>query len=167
MSNIVIPHHIVVLNPHTLLALIPTESKFFIMINLFNTLFSILVGKAGQYILAFTLEGQQYTWTEMAHVLPKVLLLTKFKSWFLWYKSSGGSTIRQYIDSLLLCSPCQISSWQEGRFHLLHLLATKGHKFSKEKLHIVQNQVQYLISEQGLHLDRSQKPSWHLVFPQT
>ena len=59
---------------------------------------------------------------------------------------------------------------QEGKFHLLHLLATKGHKFSKEKLHIVQNQVQYLryfISEQGVHLDRSQKPSWHLVFPQT
>ena len=50
-----------------LLALTPTESKFFIMINLFNTLFHILVGKAGQYILAFTLEGQQYTWTEMAH----------------------------------------------------------------------------------------------------
>ena len=44
-----------------LLALTPTESKFFIMINLFNTLFHILVGKAGQYILAFTLEGQQYT----------------------------------------------------------------------------------------------------------
>lgn len=61
MNNIVILHDIIVPNPHTLLALIPTESKFFIMINLFNTLFSVLVGKAGQYILAFTLEGQQYT----------------------------------------------------------------------------------------------------------
>ena len=58
MNNIVIPHDIALPNPHTLLALTPTESKFFIMINLFNTLFHILVGKAGQYILAFTLEGQ-------------------------------------------------------------------------------------------------------------
>ena len=71
MNNIVIPHYIVVPNPHTLLALIPTESKFFIMIYLFNTLFSILVDEAGQYILAFTLEGQQYTWTEMAHSSSK------------------------------------------------------------------------------------------------
>ena len=42
MNNIVIPHYIVVPNPHTLLALIPTESKFFIMINLFaRILFSL------------------------------------------------------------------------------------------------------------------------------
>ncbi|GAB5577314.1 N-acetylated-alpha-linked acidic dipeptidase 2 isoform X4 [Prionailurus iriomotensis] len=45
---------------------------------------------------------------------------------------------------------------EEDSIHLLKLLASKGHKVSKEKMQFAQTQVRYLgylISEQGLHLD--------------
>lgn len=49
--------------------------------------------------------------------------------------SPNGSTLLQYVDTLLLCSSSKFS--QEDRLHLLELLAFKGHKISKEKLQFV------------------------------
>ena len=42
-----------------------------------------------------------------------------------------GSTLLQYVDDLLLCSPSQASS-QEDSIHLLKLLALKGHEVVTE-----------------------------------
>ena len=52
-------------------------------------------------------------------------------------KFPRGSTLLQYVDDLLLCSPSQASS-QEYSIHLLKLLALKGHKVTKEKLQFAQ-----------------------------
>ena len=49
-------------------------------------------------------------------------------------KFPTGSTLLQYVDDLLLCYPSKAPS-QEYSIHLLKLLALKGHKVTKEKLH--------------------------------
>ena len=109
-----------------------------------------------QYLSAFTWEEKQFTWT----VLPQGPTESSYFSQILKadlddIKFPRGSTLSQYVDDLLLCSPSQASS-QEDTIHLLKLFALKGHKFAKEKLQFAQTQVQYLghlMSEQGLHLD--------------
>ena len=70
-------------------------------------------------------------------------------------KFPRGSILLQYVDDLLLFSLSQGFS-QKDSIHLLKLLASKGPKFTKEKLQFAQTQVWYLghlISEQGLHSD--------------
>lgn len=104
------------------------------MINLCKALLSIIVDEAGQYILAFTLEGQQYIWTEMAHSFSKgpSYFSQNLNADLDDTKFSGGSTILQYVDDLFLYSPSQASS-QEDRFHHYSSIQYLG----------------YLISEQG------------------
>lgn len=67
-------------------------------------------------------------------------------------KFSVGPILLQHTDDLLLCFHSQTSS-QEDSTHMLKLLASKGHKVSKEKF--AKPQFQYLgnlVSKQGLHL---------------
>ena len=81
-------------------------------------------------------------------------------------KYPGGFSLLQYVDSLLLSSPSQVSL-QKGSSHFLKLLAFKGHKVTKKQLQFAQIQVQYLghlISEQGLRLDLDRLPGI-LSFP--
>lgn len=46
-------------------------------------------------------------------------------------KFSVGSTLLEYIDDLLLCSPSP-TSLQEESIHMLKLLTLEEHKVSKE-----------------------------------
>ena len=54
-----------------------------------------------------------------------------------------GSTLLQYVDDLLLCSPTEEANLKD-RLHLLTQLAHKGHKASRDKLQFVPTQVRYL-----------------------
>ena len=132
----------------------PTKSKFLTVSDLRSTFFSIPTDNANQYLFAFIWEGQQYTWTVMTQDFTKSpsYISQISKADLDDIKCSGGSTLLQYVDGLLLCSPSQVF-FQEDSTHLLKLLASKGHTVSKEKRLFVQTQVHYfghLIVEKGL-----------------
>ena len=81
-------------------------------------------------------------------------------------KFSGGSTLIECVDDLLLCSPSYASS-QEENTHLLKLLAKKGSKVSKEKITICSNSS--LIFRTSIlrtrTASRSRQTSWNLELP--
>ena len=121
-----------------------------------SAFFSIPVDEASQYLLAFTWEEKQLTWTvRFQGFTESPYFLQILKADLYDIKFPRGFILLQYVDDLLLCSPFQASS-QEDNIHSLKLLALKGHKFTKEKLRFAQTQVQYLghlIIEQRVHLD--------------
>ena len=59
----VISEHPVSPNSDILLTSIPNKSKFFTVIELCSTIFTILVDEATQYLLVFTWDKKQFTWT--------------------------------------------------------------------------------------------------------
>ena len=151
------PKHPVVLNPHILLTSIPTGSTFFTGIDLCSAFFSIPVDETSQYLFPPHLGRKKI------HLHSNISEFTESSTYFLQIlkadlddkKFPRGSTLLQYVDDLLLCSPSQAPS-QEDSSHLLKLLALKGHKVSKEKLQFAQTQFRYLghlLSEQGLYPD--------------
>lgn len=82
-------------------------------------IFSIPVDKDSQYLFAFTWEKRQYTWTVMSQdFIESSYISQTLKADLDDVKFSAGSTLLQYIDDLLLCSPSQTSS-QEDHIHLL------------------------------------------------
>ena len=93
-------------------SLIPTKGKFLTVSDLLicSTFFRIPTDNASQYLFAFIWEGQQYTWTVMTKDFTKSpsYISQILKADWGDIKCSGGSTLLQYIDDLLLCSPSQI-----------------------------------------------------------
>ena len=136
------PSTSVVPDSHTLLTSTPSGSKFFTVIDLCSAFFSVLVDEANQYIFVFTWEAKKFTWTVMPQdftdspsYFSQILMSDLDNIKFLRH-----STLLQYVDDLLLCSPPQASS-REDRIHLLRLLTLKEHKVTKEKLQFSETQV--------------------------
>uniref|UniRef100_K7E0E8 Uncharacterized protein n=1 Tax=Monodelphis domestica TaxID=13616 RepID=K7E0E8_MONDO len=153
----VIPRAPVVPNPHNLLNQIPHSAKIFTVVDLCSAYFSVPLHADSQFLFAFTWEGIQLCWTvllqgytESATYFSQVL-----KADLAGLKFPFGSTLLQYVDDLLLCSPDAQSS-REDSIVLLKSLAQKGHKVSKEKMQFVSSQVKFLghlISAEGRSLD--------------
>uniref|UniRef100_A0A5F8HBR7 Gag-Pol polyprotein n=1 Tax=Monodelphis domestica TaxID=13616 RepID=A0A5F8HBR7_MONDO len=153
----VIPRAPVVSNPHNLLNQIPHSAKIFTVVDLCSAYFSVPLHADSQFLFAFTWEGIQLCWTvlpqgytESATYFSQVL-----KADLAGLKFPFGSTLLQYVDDLLLCSPDAQSS-REDSIVLLKSLAQKGHKVSKEKMQFVSSQVKFLghlISAEGCSLD--------------
>ena len=74
--------------------------------DLCNAFFSIPVDEASQYLFAFTLEEKQFTW----RVMPQGFTESPFFQQILKADLDDinfprGSTLLQYMDDLLPCSP--------------------------------------------------------------
>lgn len=68
-------------NPHTLLTSFRMESKFFTVIDLCSTFFSLPVDPESQFLFSFTWKGQHFTWTVKSQSYTEsILLFTDFKS---------------------------------------------------------------------------------------
>lgn len=109
------------------------------MIDLANTLFSIPVEEMSQQWFAFTFKGKCYTWTRMLQgymespTVFKVALGENLDGFIFKY----GSTLMQYVDDLLLCSPNQQACKADTVLLLKYSSSKKnGHKASKSKLQI-------------------------------
>lgn len=94
-----------------------------------------------RYLFAF--RGKQYTYTRMPqgfkhspHVFNQVLRMDLEDLMI-------DSTVIQYVDDILICSPT-LEQCHEDSFKVLRRLAEEGHKVSKTKLLYCQPQVDYL-----------------------
>ena len=133
----------VVPDPHTLLSNIPPGTKWYTVTDLCSAFFSVPLHPESQYLFSFTYQGQQYTYSRLPQgfsdsptIFNRVLAQDL-------QNLNVPSTVIQYVDDLLICSPtkeqCEIDS-----IAVLTALATGGHKVSKDKLQFCQQTVDYL-----------------------
>uniref|UniRef100_A0A8I5R1R5 Uncharacterized protein n=1 Tax=Papio anubis TaxID=9555 RepID=A0A8I5R1R5_PAPAN len=150
INEAVIPTHPVVPNPYTLLSRIPPETSHFTVLDLKDALFSIPLHPDCYFIFAFTWEdpethvSTQLSWTVLpqgfrdsphfyGQTLAKDLAQCPFHS----------STIIQYVDDLLLCSPSHDISLQDTAT-LLNFLGRLGYRITKQKAQLCLPKVIYL-----------------------
>uniref|UniRef100_A0A8C9NZU4 Uncharacterized protein n=1 Tax=Spermophilus dauricus TaxID=99837 RepID=A0A8C9NZU4_SPEDA len=152
VNSSVVPIHPLVPNPYTLFFQIPATTTHFLVLDLKDAFFSIPLSSESQDIFAFTWtdphthHSRQLTWTvlpqgfrDSPHLFGQVLAqdLTSF------HPTCPDSTLLQYVDDLLLCSP----SWEHSQSHtaqLLNFLADKGYRVSPHKAQVSQSSVTYL-----------------------
>lgn len=112
INTAVKPIHPLVPNPYTILSSIPNSSLYFSVIDLKDAFFTIPLSPKSQDIFAFTWtdththQSQQFTWTvlpqgfrDSPHIFGQALA-NDLKELTL-----PESTLLQYVDDLLLCSP--------------------------------------------------------------
>ncbi|KAJ8342593.1 hypothetical protein SKAU_G00325210 [Synaphobranchus kaupii] len=144
LNSQVIADYPIVPDPSTILTNIPSDTTHTV-INLCSAFFSIPVHPDSQYLFAFTYRGQQYTYQRLpqGYVESPSLFNQMVRNDLADFAPKGGSTLIQYVDDLLLCSP-NMTACKEDSKKLLQELTLKGHKVSKSKLQFCQEQVQYL-----------------------
>ena len=106
------------INPYSILVQLPQDAKCFTVLSLKDAFFGIPVHASSQYLFAFEWPNlhlgqmQQYTWTVMTKDFTKSpsYISQILKADWGYIKCSGGSTLLQYIDDLLLCSPSLLLS---------------------------------------------------------
>lgn len=104
VNKVIIPSVPVVPNPSTILATIPPSATHFTVIDLASAFFSVPIHPDDQWLLAFTFEKRQLTWTRLPmgyHDSPSCFsqaLKDTLDEWQL----SRGSIFVQYVDDLLL-----------------------------------------------------------------
>lgn len=119
-----------------------------------------------QYLLTLTWNKHQYTW----NILPQgytespTNVSQSLKSDLPDLTFPMGSTLVQYVDDLLLCSP-SFEAYLTDNLHLLKSFADKGHKVSKEKLQfqISVKFLGHLLIPEGFNID----PSHFHFFPES
>lgn len=146
----VIPLHPVVPNPYTLLSLRPPDTQYFTVLHLKDAFLSIPLHLDSQDLSAFT-------WTDPDTNFSQQLICTALPQGFresphLFSQTSArvltslflpGSTILQYVDALLLCSPApSISTSHTGL--LLNYLASLGYHVSHHKAQLSTSSITYL-----------------------
>ncbi|CAM4699641.1 unnamed protein product [Lepidochelys kempii] len=134
-----------------------------------STFFSVPFHPDSQFLFAFSYKGQQYTWTtlpqgytESPSYFSQALVRDLADLVFLF-----RSTLVQYVDDLLLCSP-SLSASETDSLVLLTALANKSHKASRSKLQLCQASVTYFgfLLSQGSRALSPTRVQAILSFPQ-
>ncbi len=130
-------------NPHTLLTNVPPDAKYFTVIDLCSTYFSVPLAEESRYLFGFTYAGKQYTYTRipqgfkhLAHLFNQVLKADL-------EDLTIDSTLIQYVDDLIICSK-SLEQCHNNSIKVLKKLAQGGHKVSKTTIQYCQPQVEYL-----------------------
>ncbi|CAI5799435.1 protein NYNRIN-like [Podarcis lilfordi] len=145
VNSFVIPRHAVVANPHHLLSTIPEGTVVYSVIDLCSAFFSIPVDPESQFLFAFTWQTGQLTWTRLpqGYVESPAIFSSILHQDLLDVALPGGSTLRLYVDDILLCGR-DLESCRSDTIALLTILAHKGHKVSPKKIQYCQKEVKYL-----------------------
>lgn len=132
-------------DPHTLLAQVPPEATCFTVLDLCGAFFSVPLSEESQGLFGFTYQGHHYEYTRLPqgfkhspHIFNKVL-----KEDLEGIDQFLKSTVIQYVDDVLLCSPDK-ETCHEDSIKLLQILAERGHKVSQKKLQYCKDKVVYL-----------------------
>ncbi|KAK1346531.1 hypothetical protein QTO34_000387 [Cnephaeus nilssonii] len=167
INEAVVPIHPMVPNPYTLLSRIPSGTTHFSILDLKDAFFTIPLDPDSYHLFAFTWEdpdkqvSRQLTWT----VLPQGFrdsphLFSQALARDLQQCSLEPSTLLQYVDDLLLCSP-SLDISQRQTANLLNFLGDKGYYVSPAKVQLSAPTVTYLgicltPNSRGLTVDRAQ-----------
>jgi hypothetical protein len=159
INNAVKPIHPLLPNPYTILSSIPASSTYFSVLDLKDAFFTIPLSPDSQDIFAFTWtdppthHSQQLTWTvlpqgfrDSPHLFGQALA-SDLKNLHL-----SRSTLLQYVDDLLLCSP-SLNISQADTTLLLNFLADKKYQASLHKAQLSQLTVTHL----GVQLSHDSK----------
>ncbi|KAI3367264.1 hypothetical protein L3Q82_008151 [Scortum barcoo] len=132
-------------DPHTLLAQIPPDATHFTVLDLCGAFFSVPLSVESQGLFGFTYQRQFYQYQRLSqgfkhspHIFNKVL-----KEDLEGIHQVVTSTVIQYVDDIIICSP-DSKTCREDSIKLLQILAQQGHKVSQKKLQYDQQQVVYL-----------------------
>lgn len=151
INKVIVPRFPTVPDPYTILGMIPTEHRWFTVIDLKDAFWSCPLDEDSRPLFAFewtdpeTGKKGQLRWT----VLPQgytesPLLFGQALSEKLQEFDKGpGITLVQYVDDLLL-SGKKREEVRQGSIRLLNWLSNQGLKVSKEKLQFVEQKVKYL-----------------------
>uniref|UniRef100_A0A3B1JAJ5 ribonuclease H n=1 Tax=Astyanax mexicanus TaxID=7994 RepID=A0A3B1JAJ5_ASTMX len=143
-------------NPYTILSQIPSNCKWFSVVDLANAFFSIPVHKDSQFWFAFKFGDRCFTFTRLcqgfcdAPTIFNQTLKNSLDSLVL----SQNSAICCYVDDIILASTTQ-QQCEADTIKLLQHLAAEGHKASLSKLQFVKQSVRFLghdISAEGKQL---------------
>lgn len=132
-------------DPHTLLAQIPPDATHFTVLDLCGAFFSVPFSIESQGLFGFTYKGQSYEYKRLPqgfkhspHIFNKVL-----KDDLAGIDQVLNSTVVQYVDDIIICSPDEETCHKDS-IKLLQILAEKGHKASQKNLLYCQEKVIYL-----------------------
>ncbi|KAK1346809.1 hypothetical protein QTO34_000669 [Cnephaeus nilssonii] len=167
INEAVVPINPVVPNPYTLLSCIPSGTTHFSILYLKDAFFTIPLDPDSYHLFAFTCEdpdeqvSHQLTWM----VLPQGFrdsthLFGQALARDLQQCSLEPSTLLQYVDDLLLCSP-SLDIFQRQTAGLLNFLGDKGYCVSPAKVQLLAPTVTYLgicltPNSRGLTVDQAQ-----------
>ncbi|XP_069898997.1 uncharacterized protein [Dipodomys merriami] len=137
-------------NPNTLLCTIPSTVTFYSVVDIKDACFTIPLSPSSQDLFAFTWTdpitqtSTQLTWT----VLPQGFrdsqkLFSQALAQDLEDLDLHPSTLIQYVDDLLLCSPTK-QLCHTHTVALLNFLASRGYRVSPSKVQAIQQSVTYL-----------------------
>lgn len=94
-------------NPYTIMSQVPSDSKWFSVVDLANAFFSVPVHRESQFWFAFSFKGKNYTFTRLCQgyyespTLYNEALKDSLSSLIL----TPGSALLQYVDDLMVCAP--------------------------------------------------------------
>uniref|UniRef100_A0A8P0PEB1 Reverse transcriptase domain-containing protein n=1 Tax=Canis lupus familiaris TaxID=9615 RepID=A0A8P0PEB1_CANLF len=150
INEAVVPLHPVVPNPYTLLSHIPPGTPHFTVLDLKDAFFTIPLHPDSYFLFAFTWEDPdthvsgQLTWTvlpqgccDSPHIFGQALAADLQECLL------EASTLLQYVDDLLLCSPSLLTS-QEDTSTLLNFLGARGYRVNPSKAQLCTPSVTYL-----------------------
>ena len=137
-NDCVIPMHPVVADPSTVLSSVPANTTYYTVIDLCSAFFSIPIHKDSQFLFAFTLNGNQYTWTRAprGYTESPTLYSRALHHDLRDVQLPAGSVLVQYMDDLLVASPSK-EACERDYVALLNMLEKKGHNASLTKLSFV------------------------------
>lgn len=97
----------IVPDPHTLVTQVPGNCKWFSVVDLANAFYSIPVDPTSQFWFAFQFKGKPYTWTRMpqGYCESPAVFSAALHDNLARLVLPGESTLIQYVDDLLVCSP--------------------------------------------------------------
>lgn len=129
VNDVVEDFSAVVPNLHMLLSNVPPDAKYFSVIDLCSAFFSVPLAEESRYLFTFTYRGCQYIYTRLPqgfkhspHLFNQVLK-----------QDLAGlaltSTVYQYVDDILICSPT-LEDCHADTVAVLTKVAEGGHKAS-------------------------------------
>lgn len=134
VNEIVIDFPAEVPDPHTLLAKIPPEASHFTVIDLCGAFFSIPLSTESQGLFGFTYNGKFYEYLRLPkgfkhspHIFNKIL-----KDDLEGINHQLSSTVVQYVDDIIICSPDRDTCHKDSITFLQQLAEKRTQGFSKE-----------------------------------
>ncbi|KAJ1157194.1 hypothetical protein NDU88_009909 [Pleurodeles waltl] len=128
-------------DPSVILTTIPAED-YFSVIDIKNAFFSVLLHPNSQYLTVFTFRVVQLLYRRQPQRYcepPSIFKRIQRKN----LANRSESTLIQYADDILICSPSEDLCGQD-MIALLTALAERGYKVKKGKLQYLQKEVSYL-----------------------